>query len=456
MIGTAKTMFACALLGLVASCAGPSGSGDADLPGKAVIALTGVPADVSCVQITATGTRTVTRTFPATAGGNGMLPMPGLPVGQVSFTAQAFDVACNAVGADSVPTWISDAPFVATIGVKPPVLVTLNLIHNGNATVAIGFNDNPDGGSGGSSGGGGGSTGGGILQFMKVPNVMGDSTAKGFEGWFVLESFELGLKTAVSAASGGGAGAGKTTWAATASLRFQKGAPALYLDVAQGTHLSELDFAFEKGGAEPFVYWQARIKNAIISSIASGQAKGTELPLLTLTFVFEQIEIEYDPRKPDGTADAPVIGQWDLLRNEGASPTIPELDFAYRGPGPVGFEELSAFMAPSEMVLTDPASGTGAGRPVFGDASATLAIDGTVLQMALDEASGRLIHTAKVEIFDNDATGVPAVFGTYGFQNVLITGMTLTGDLDATASWTADTFSWTVGTETGTAGGPTP
>src|SRR5262249_24110055 len=140
IVKSKKVANASAVLGLVVSCVGPGSSGDADLPGKAVVALTGVPADVSCVQITAVGSRTVTRSFPATAGGNGMLPMPGLPVGQVSFTAQAFDVACNAVGADSVPTWISDAPFVATIGVKPPVLVTLNLIHNGNATVAIGFN----------------------------------------------------------------------------------------------------------------------------------------------------------------------------------------------------------------------------------------------------------------------------------------------------------------------------
>jgi type VI protein secretion system component Hcp len=455
-----KTVFASALLGLVASCAASGGSGQDELPGKAVVALTGVPADVSCVQITAAGSRTVTRSFPAAAGANAMLPIPGLPLGQVTFSAQAFDVACPAVNADSVPTWISDAPFIATVAVKPPVLVTLNLIHNGNATVSVGFNDAADGGgaagsSGGGGGGGGGSSAG--AEFMKVPNAIGDSTAKGFENWFVLESFNLGLTTAVSVGSGTGSGAGKTAWAVTASLRFQKGVTALYTDVATGTHLSEVDFAFEKGGALPFVYWQAKLKNAIITSIASETSHGTELPLLTVTFTFQQIELEYDPRKPDGSADAVIVAQWDLARNEGGSPTIPELDFAYRAPGPPGFEELTAFRAPSETVATDPLGGGGAvGKPVFGDTSATLAIDGTVLSMVLDEASGRVIPSAKVEIFDNDAAGAPQVFGTYGFENVLVTSMTLAGNLDATVSWTAEKLSWTVGDQTGTAGGPTP
>jgi len=460
MIGTAKKVaFASVFLGLAASCAGPVGSGGADdLPGKAVIALTGVPADASCVQITAAGSRTVTRSFPTVAGANAMLQMPALPLGQVTFSAQAFDVGCSAVNVASVPTWISDAPFTATVAVKPPVLVTLNLIHNGNATVSIGFNDNPDGGgAGGAAGGGGGGAGGGsggVVQFMKVPNATGNATASGFEGWFELESFSLGLKTPVT--TGSGAGVGKTTWTVTASLRFQKGVTPLYVDVANGTVLKEVDFAFEKGGAPPFVYWQARLKNAVISSIQSGTAHGDELPLLTVTFVFQQIEIEYDPRKPDGSADAAVLAQWDIARNVGGAPQLPELDFAYRGPAPQGFEELSAFQAPSEMNLIDPASGTGTGRTVFGDASGTLAIDGTVLQMVLNEAAGRAIPTAKVEVFDAAATGAPAVFGTYGFDNVLITGMTLTGDLDATVSWTSAKLSWTVGSETGSAGGATP
>jgi type VI protein secretion system component Hcp len=401
----------------------------------------------------------------AAAGSNAMFQMSGLPLGQVTFSAAAFDGACPP-GADAVPTWISDASFVATVAVKPPVLVTLNLVHNGNATVSVGFDDGADGGAAGAAGGatggggtagGGGSTGGGSFELMKVPNATGESTAVGFEGWFDLESFNLGLQTAVSASTGTGSGVGKTAFAASASLRFQKGVTALYTDVAVGTHLQEVDFAFLKGGAQPFVYYQVKMKNVIISSISSGTAHGNELPLISLTFVFQQIEIEYDPRKPDGTADAAVVIDWDLARNVGGSGAISELDFAYRGPAPMGVEEIIEFRAPSETNPTDPASGTGAGagKVIFGDASATLAIDATVLQMVLAEASGRAIPKAKVDIYD-DAMGTPEVFGTYGFENVLITGMTLTGDLDANVSWTSEKLSWTVGGDTGMAGGPTP
>jgi type VI secretion system secreted protein Hcp len=445
-----KVAFASALLGWVAGCASPGASGgDGDLPGKAVIALMGVPADGTCVQITAAGHRTVTRSFTAAAGSNAMFQMPGLPLGQVTFSAAAFEGSCPP-GVDAVPTWISDASFTATVAVKPPVLVTLNLIHNGNATVSVGFNDDADGGSGGASDGGTGGGGASGGRFMKVPGATGDAKATGFEGWFDLEDFALGLKTATSTSSGG-AGVGKTAWTAVATVRYQKGIPALYGDAAAGTHLAEVDFVFRKGGV---TYWQAKLKNALITSIVSGSAMGDELPKESLTFAFQQIEIEYDPQKPDGTPDAPVVIAWDLARNEGASPAIDELDFAYRGPGPAGFEAITTFRAPSEMVVTDPATGL-TGKTTFGDASATLAIDGTVLAMVLDEAAGRAIRAAKVEIFD-DAAGAPSVLGTYGFENVLIDGMTLTADLDATVSWTAQRLSWTFGDETATGGGPTP
>jgi len=454
----------CLFAGLLAGCngIGDNAAGVGDMTGTAILALTGVPDDGTCVEVTAAGYRTVTRDFGAAAGSDAMFTLRGLPLGQVTFTAQAFAGACPpAPGA--VPTWVSDAAFTATISVSPPALVTLNLVRNGNAVVSIGFDDNAqaDGGAtvddGGASGGGSAGAsggGGGASTFMKVTGVDGASTVKGFEKWFDLDSFTLGLKTAVAAAgAGGGAAAGKTAWTATATLRYQTGVPTLYADAAAGKHLTQVEIDTQKAGAMPFVYWKATLKDVLISSIAqSNGGNGNALPELTVTFVFAQVQIEYDPRNADGSAGAAVVVNWNIATNLGGTTQAVPLQFAYRGTAPMGFEPISAFMAPSETVATTTVgagAGTGAGKPSFGDASATLAVDANALTMILEEASGRVIPTGTVQILGNTVTGMPTVIGTYGFQNLLIDGLTLTG-LDATVSWTSAKLSWSFGTEMGT------
>jgi type VI protein secretion system component Hcp len=476
MLKTLKAAGAVALSSLIAGCMGPpsGGAGNGDLVGTAVLALTGVPTDGTCIQVAAAGYRTVTRSFNADPGSNAMLTMSGLPLGQVTFSAQAFAGGCPAA-ADAVPTWVSDASFTATVAVKPPVLVTLNLVRNGNATVAIGFDDGDTGaaGSGGSGGAAGSSAGGSGMagstgtagsggttsaasgEFMKVPNVNGGSTAKGFENWFVLEGFTLGLNTAVgSATSGQGSGVGKTTWTAAATLRYQQGVPQLYGDAVQGTHLSEVDVAIEKGGSMPVVSWRATLKNVIISSVEQGQvAEGDALPLLKVTLSFAQVLIEFDPINPDGSSGDPIQITWDIAKAEGGGPPNPPppLDFAYRGAPAPGFEAISAFRAPSEATTSSAATGTGAGagKAEFTDASATLPIDASVLTMILEEAAGSVLPSSMVQILGTDDRGVPAVLGTYGFEDVVIDAITLT-DLSATVSWQAASFSWTFGSDTTT------
>src|SRR5450432_4258820 len=199
----ASTCLAFLSVSFLASCTGPGPAGGSDdMIGRVSVALTGVPDDGTCAQITAAGYRTVTSNLDASAGSSRVFELGGLPLGQVTFTAAAFAGACPpAPGA--VPNWVSDAPFTTTVAIDPPVLVTLNLVRNGNANIVVGFDDTADGGTGtsggGTSGGGGatggagggggtgGSTSGGATLLMQVAGVHGASTLKGFENWFNLE-----------------------------------------------------------------------------------------------------------------------------------------------------------------------------------------------------------------------------------------------------------------------------
>lgn len=452
------------LSGLGAGCAEGPSPGDAELVGRAQLALMGVPADGTCIRVTAAGYRTVTRTFTATAGATAVFDISGLPIGTVTFSAAASGGDCPAP-TGTVATWISDAPFTATIGVDPPALVTLNLVRNGNASVTIGFDDGAMAGSSGAAGaatgtagtagtagaGGSGGAGGapsgtfGGSTFMQVTGVQGGSVVKGFENWFALDSFTLASSTPANT-SGGGAGAGKTTFTATAKLAYQKGVPELYGAATKGTVEKTVTFATRSSGASPAVIWKATLSNAVVSGIAADETTGAEAaPELTVSLAFTKLDLEFDPQNPDGSAGAPIHDVFDLLKNTGPTPPNPTVPMQFVvGGNAGGLVTATAFRAPSETTAISVGGGSGAGKPVFTDASLSIPLDGAALGYLAEEFAGRVTSMAAVQLATRAVDGSAATLGTYGFQNVVIHGMTFSG-ATATMSFGASAFKWSQG-----------
>jgi len=82
----------------------------------------------------------VERSIDVTPGASSVVVVRALPVGQVTFTADAFDTPCQDVTADSVPTWTGDA-VVASIVSKSITDITIKLRRNGRANVTLDFDD---------------------------------------------------------------------------------------------------------------------------------------------------------------------------------------------------------------------------------------------------------------------------------------------------------------------------
>jgi hypothetical protein len=128
------------LSSVIAMVCSPPPADDGTGVGVVMVAITAAPADVSCVQIRAEGTRTVTRSFDVTPGASTVLKMNGLPLGALTFSGQAFASTCAGVTAASDPTWVADA--VATTVVAGVVgSVTLTMRRNGNVNVSVDFVD---------------------------------------------------------------------------------------------------------------------------------------------------------------------------------------------------------------------------------------------------------------------------------------------------------------------------
>jgi hypothetical protein len=116
----------------------------ADDVGSAILAITNAPADAKCVTITAEGpTRTESDDFSLNSGDSSAeLKMKGLPLGKVTFTAEAYEAACDAVTDDMEATWVSDPVSVSIIKGKV-AYVSIAMKRNGLSNVSVDFGDEP-------------------------------------------------------------------------------------------------------------------------------------------------------------------------------------------------------------------------------------------------------------------------------------------------------------------------
>lgn len=116
------------------------GDGDTEAVGDVEVALTNAPSDVSCLVIEVVGDRKDARSFDVVPGKKQVFQLSALPVGQVKVSADAFGVKCDDLSKNAAPTWFSDA-VSAKIRADRVAKVSLAMIHNGQAQVAVDFDE---------------------------------------------------------------------------------------------------------------------------------------------------------------------------------------------------------------------------------------------------------------------------------------------------------------------------
>jgi hypothetical protein len=123
------------LLGVLAGCSG--GEPDNSAVGSAEASIKSVPNNVACVQIIASAGRTTVSNTDVTPGQAATIRLSNLSVGNVTFSAFAFQNACAAASGTQA-TWASDST-VATILPGQLTNLTLTLVQAGGANVGIDF-----------------------------------------------------------------------------------------------------------------------------------------------------------------------------------------------------------------------------------------------------------------------------------------------------------------------------
>lgn len=136
-----KSLVHVALAGLLSSgCSGADSSTDAESAmGSLSLQLTKVPANAACLEIDIDGSRSETHRFDLSPSGQEPLEIELLPIGEVSVSARAFSLACNALLTSSVPSYAVEKPVVVEVLPGKVTSVPLTLLANGRAEITPEF-----------------------------------------------------------------------------------------------------------------------------------------------------------------------------------------------------------------------------------------------------------------------------------------------------------------------------
>jgi type VI secretion system secreted protein Hcp len=144
---------------------------------------------------------------------------------------------------------------------------------------------------------------------VKINGVKGGDS--GQDDALTIGAYSWNLNVPVSTGGGGGGGAGKANFS---EFQIQKkvdaASPVLMRMSATGLHITGVDVALYKGGANPAPYVTYRLDNVLISLIQTNS--GDE----TIGFNFTKITQSYHTTKPDGSAGPVVTSCFDLSANK--------------------------------------------------------------------------------------------------------------------------------------------
>jgi type VI secretion system secreted protein Hcp len=152
--------------------------------------------------------------------------------------------------------------------------------------------------------------------FAKIGDIKGESLDSKHKDEIEVLSFSWGVTNSANIAGGGGGGAGKATFQ---DLSFHHGidkaSPGLLRACATGEHIKDATITHRKAGKGQQEYLIIKMNDIIITGVAlSDTTDGT--PSETVSMAFAKVDLEYRPRKPDGSLDAGIHFKYDIKGNK--------------------------------------------------------------------------------------------------------------------------------------------
>jgi type VI secretion system secreted protein Hcp len=152
--------------------------------------------------------------------------------------------------------------------------------------------------------------------FAKIGDIKGESLDAKHKDEIEVLSFSWGVTNSGQIGSGGGGGAGKATFKDfTFNHGIDKASPSLLRACATGEHIKEATITHRKAGKGQQEYLIIKMNDIIITGVSLNDTSEGE-PSESVSMVFAKVDLEYKPRKADGSLDAGIHFKFDLKTNK--------------------------------------------------------------------------------------------------------------------------------------------
>jgi len=155
--------------------------------------------------------------------------------------------------------------------------------------------------------------------FAKLGDIKGESQDNKHKDEVEVLSWSWGVHNDAGSSVGGsgsGSGSGKASFNDfNFTHHVDKASPNLMRACATGEHIKEATITQRKAGKGQQEYLIIKMNDIIITGVAlSDTTDGT--PSETVSMAFAKVDLEYRPRKPDGSLDAGIHFKYDIKGNK--------------------------------------------------------------------------------------------------------------------------------------------
>jgi type VI secretion system secreted protein Hcp len=152
-----------------------------------------------------------------------------------------------------------------------------------------------------------------VFYHLKLDGIEGESTDDKHKGEIELLAFSIGVNQTGSGGAGGGGGTGKAQFHDfQVTKNVDASSPKLFLAGANHQHIKSGVLTCSKGGGGAQDYLVYKFSNLTVNFFHKAGTPGKLVPMETIKFGYEQVEVEYKPQKDDGSLGGGIKAGWHL------------------------------------------------------------------------------------------------------------------------------------------------
>ncbi len=156
--------------------------------------------------------------------------------------------------------------------------------------------------------------------YMKIDGIDGHVTAKGYEKWIELDSFQFGVNRSIATKPGNVSDRESTKPTISeivVTKAMDKTSPNIFTEACVGKAKPKVEIHFCQTGENVSPYMQYTLSNVLVSNYQAQRLQDNNVtanatPVETINLNFDKIEMKYTPYDEKHAADSPVPAGYDL------------------------------------------------------------------------------------------------------------------------------------------------